>query len=75
MSKILCGAHRPGHFDGVLTVVMKLLGLAQAHKCYMGEKDYQQFMLVKEMVAADVDHFRKERLLKESGYTIKNQFE
>jgi GDPmannose 4,6-dehydratase len=31
--------------------------------------------LVKEMVAADVDHFRKEKLLKESGYTIKNQFE
>lgn len=48
-SKVLCGAFRPGHFDGVLTVVMKLLGIAQADKCYMGEKDYQQYLLVKEM--------------------------
>jgi pantoate--beta-alanine ligase len=48
-SKILCGAHRPGHFDGVLTVVMKLLNIAAAENCYMGEKDYQQFMLVREM--------------------------
>jgi len=36
---------------------------------------YDLAMLVNEMVAADVDHFRKERLLKESGYIIKNQFE
>jgi pantoate--beta-alanine ligase len=49
MSKILCGAHRPGHFEGVLTVVLKLLGLAACDRCYMGEKDYQQFLLVKQM--------------------------
>ncbi len=48
-SKILCGAYRPGHFDGVLTVVMKLLQIAQADRCYMGEKDYQQYLLVREM--------------------------
>lgn len=48
-SQLLCGAHRPGHFTGVLTIVMKLLGLVQADNCYMGEKDYQQYMLVKEM--------------------------
>lgn len=48
-SKILCGAFRPGHFEGVLTVVLKLLGIAQATKCYMGEKDYQQFLLIQEM--------------------------
>lgn len=48
-SRILCGKHRPGHFDGVLTVVAKLLGIAQADRCYMGEKDYQQFKLVKDM--------------------------
>lgn len=48
-SKLLCGAFRPGHFDGVLTVMMKLLGIAQADRCYMGEKDYQQFLLVKEL--------------------------
>lgn len=51
-SKMLCGAHRPGHFDGVLTVVMKLLQLAKARKAYFGEKDYQQFRLIRDMAAA-----------------------
>lgn len=48
----LCGAHRPGHFDGVLTVVMKLLNLVRAHRNYFGEKDYQQYLLIREMVKA-----------------------
>jgi len=48
-SKILCGRARPGHFDGVLTVVMKFLNLAKADRTYFGEKDYQQFHLIKGM--------------------------
>lgn len=52
MSTILCGAHRPGHFAGVLTIVLKLLNLVRAHKAYFGEKDYQQFLLIKGMAEA-----------------------
>jgi pantoate--beta-alanine ligase len=46
------GNCRPGHFDGVLTIVMKLLMLVQANRAYFGEKDYQQFQLVKGMAGA-----------------------
>ena len=51
-SKQLCGAHRDGHFTGVLTVVMKLLNIVKPEKAYFGEKDYQQFQLIKDMADA-----------------------
>jgi pantoate--beta-alanine ligase len=52
LSRELCGAHRPGHFTGVLTVVMKLLQIAGAERAYFGEKDFQQLQLVRGMCAA-----------------------
>jgi len=51
-SRELCGAHRPGHFTGMLTVVMKLLQIADADRAYFGEKDYQQLQLIRGMVQA-----------------------
>ena len=46
------GAHRPGHFQGMLTVVLKLLLLIKAQRAYFGEKDYQQLELVQGLVKA-----------------------
>ena len=51
-SKELCGAQREGHFDGVLTVVIKLLNIVNPKKAYFGEKDFQQYKLIKGMTEA-----------------------
>ena len=50
IDRILCGAHRPGHFSGVATVVLRLLHCVPADCAVFGNKDYQQMQIIRRLV-------------------------
>lgn len=75
-SRTLEGQYRPGHFDGVLTIVLKLLMLVKPIKAYFGEKDYQQYELIREMVGAffiDIDIIACPTVREPSGLALSSR--
>jgi pantoate--beta-alanine ligase len=79
LTEKLCGADRPGHFDGVTTIVYRLFSLTRPSKAYFGQKDYQQLLVIKRMtedLLLDIDIVMLPIHREESGLarSSRNQF-
>ena len=71
-----CGASRPGHFDGVATVVARLLNFTRPHQAYFGLKDYQQFLLIRKMIedlGMEVDAAGVETVREDDGLAMSSR--
>ena len=76
LSQVLCGPRRPGHFEGVLTVVLKLFQMVRPNRAYFGEKDYQQLRLIQDMTKAffmDVEVVPVETLREPDGLAMSSR--
>ncbi|WP_242921518.1 pantoate--beta-alanine ligase [Pontibacter liquoris] len=76
LEAVMEGEHRPGHFNGVATVVGKLFHLVQPHRAYFGQKDLQQVAIVKQLVLGlsfDVELVRYPTLREPDGLALSSR--
>ncbi len=76
VASLIEGAHRPGHFNGVASVVKRLLELVRPHNAYFGLKDYQQYLIIKkltEVYKLDVNIVGCPILREESGLAMSSR--